>query len=93
MGREAISDSLLLGRTGLREDISPNQSLDDPTSTSTSLTPNWVLEFVNDSMREMLFATPRYCQMSCTMFRAPTNMRRVDKHAYDLVVVSIGRFH
>ena len=53
MGREAISDSLLLGRTGLREDISPNQSLDDPTSTSTSLTPNWVLEFVNDSMREM----------------------------------------
>ena len=40
MGREAISDSLLLGRTGLREDISPNQSLDDPTSTSTSLTPS-----------------------------------------------------
>ena len=27
------------------------------------------------------------------MFRAPTNMRRVDKHAYDLAVVSIGPFH
>ena len=27
------------------------------------------------------------------MFRAPTNMRRVDKCAYDHAVVSIGPFH
>ncbi|KAK7849329.1 UPF0481 protein At3g47200-like [Quercus suber] len=98
MSREAISnsDSLLLGvgSTGLREDISLNQKLDYPTITSTSSTPNWVLKLVNEySMKEESFATPRYCPMPCTMFRAPTNMKRVDEHAYDPVLVSIGPFH
>nr|POE82116.1 upf0481 protein [Quercus suber] len=27
------------------------------------------------------------------MFRAPTNMRQVNEHAYDPVLVSIGPFH
>jgi hypothetical protein len=37
-----------------------------------------------------------YLPMPCTnstMFRAPTNMRRVDVQAYDPVLVSIGPFH
>ena len=98
MSREAInnSDSLLLGvgSTGLREDISLNQKLDYPTITSTCSTPNWVLKLVNKySMKEESFATPRYCPMPRTMFRAPTNMKRVDEHAYDPVLVSIGPFH
>ncbi|KAK7842321.1 upf0481 protein [Quercus suber] len=98
MSREAInnSDSLLLGvgSTGLREDISLNQKLDYATITSTSSTPNWVLKLVNEySTKEESFATPRYCPMPCTMFRAPTNMKRVDEHAYDPVLVSIGPFH
>ena len=96
MSREAInnSDSLLLGvgSTGLREDISLNQKLNYPTITSS--TPNWVLKLVNEySMKEESFATPKYCPMPCTMFRAPTNMKRVDEHAYDPVLVSIGPFH
>ncbi|XP_030968669.1 UPF0481 protein At3g47200-like [Quercus lobata] len=62
------------------------------TSTSTSRT-NWVDKLVNDSMNEEIFATPRYSPKPCTMSRAPTNMRRVDKHAYDPVLVSIGPFH
>ncbi|KAK7842324.1 hypothetical protein CFP56_014038, partial [Quercus suber] len=77
MSREAInnSDSLLLGvgSTGLREDISLNQKLDYATITSTSSTPNWVLKLVNEySTKEESFATPRYCPMPCTMFRAQT---------------------
>ncbi|KAM3731287.1 hypothetical protein ACB098_12G151600 [Castanea mollissima] len=98
MSREAInnSDSLLLGvgSTGLREDISLNQKLDYPTITSTSSTPNWVLKLVNEfSMKEESFAARRCCPMRCTMFRAPTNMKRVNERAYDPVLVSIGPFH
>nr|POE82117.1 upf0481 protein [Quercus suber] len=44
-------------------------------------------------MKEESFATPRYCPTPCTMFRAPTNMRQVNEHAYDPVLVSIGPFH
>ena len=77
-------------------DIFPNQNLYDLTSTSTS-TPHWVLKLVNDSMNnEELFDTSKYCPKPCTnstMFRAPTNMRRVDKKAYDPVLASIGPFH
>ena len=94
MGRKAITeDSLPLGSTSLGEDISHNQILDAPTRTSTSTTPSWVVKLVNDSMKEESFATPRYCPTPCTMFRAPTTMRRVNEHAYDPVLVSIGPFH
>ena len=93
MDRKAITeDSLLLGST-TGENISHNQILDAPTCTSTSTTPNWVVKLVNDSMKEESFATPRYCTTPCTIFRAPTNMRRVNEHAYDPVLVSIGPFH
>nr|XP_023875623.1 UPF0481 protein At3g47200-like [Quercus suber] len=44
-------------------------------------------------MKEESFSTPRYCPTPCTMFRAPTNMRQVNEHAYDPVLVSIGPFH
>ncbi|KAK7849365.1 UPF0481 protein At3g47200 [Quercus suber] len=62
-------------------------------STSTSTNPSWVVKLVNDYEKEESFATPRYCPTLCTMFPAPTNMRQVNEHAYDPVLVSIGPFH